>query len=92
VLRRRDSAFGIATGYGLDDGGVGVQVLIGSRIFSFPRPDGFRVRPAPCLKGTGGSFRGFKLPDREADHSPRASAKATKTYTYTSSPPRNFRA
>jgi hypothetical protein len=28
-----DSAVGIATGYGLNDGGVGVRVPIGSRIF-----------------------------------------------------------
>jgi hypothetical protein len=28
---------GIATGYGLDDRGVGVRVPVESRIFSFPR-------------------------------------------------------
>jgi hypothetical protein len=34
------SVVGIATGYGLDDRGVGVQVAVGSRIFSSPRrPD-----------------------------------------------------
>jgi hypothetical protein len=36
----RDSAVGIATGYGLDDWEVGVRVPIGSRIFTSPfRPD-----------------------------------------------------
>jgi hypothetical protein len=36
----RGSAVGIATGYGLDDRGVGVRVPVGSRIFSSPRrPD-----------------------------------------------------
>jgi hypothetical protein len=36
----RDSAVGIATGYGLDDQGVRVRVPVGSRIFSSPsRPD-----------------------------------------------------
>jgi hypothetical protein len=36
----RDSSVGIATGYGLDDRGVGVRVPVGSRIFSSPRrPD-----------------------------------------------------
>jgi hypothetical protein len=36
----RNSVVGIATGYGLDDGGVGVRFLVGSRIFSSPRcPD-----------------------------------------------------
>jgi hypothetical protein len=36
----RDSAVGIATGYGQDNRGVGVRVLVGSRIFSsLRRPD-----------------------------------------------------
>jgi hypothetical protein len=30
-------AVGIATGYGLDDGGVGVRVPVGARFFSSPR-------------------------------------------------------
>jgi hypothetical protein len=33
----RDSSVGIATGYGLEGRGVGVRVLVGSRIFSSPR-------------------------------------------------------
>jgi hypothetical protein len=32
--RSQDSAVGIATGYGLDERGVGVRVPVGSRIFS----------------------------------------------------------
>jgi hypothetical protein len=36
----RNSVFGTATSYGLDERGVGVRVLVGSRIFSSPRrPD-----------------------------------------------------
>jgi hypothetical protein len=36
----RGSSVGLATGYGLDDGGVGVRVPIGSRMFtSTYRPD-----------------------------------------------------
>jgi hypothetical protein len=36
----RNSAVGIATSYGLDDGGVGVQVPVGVRILTSPnRPD-----------------------------------------------------
>jgi hypothetical protein len=31
----RNSAVGIVTGYGLDDQGVGVRVLVGSKIFCF---------------------------------------------------------
>jgi hypothetical protein len=34
--KSRDSAVGIATGYGLDDREVGVRVPVGSRIFSSP--------------------------------------------------------
>jgi hypothetical protein len=49
----RDNVVGIATGYGLDDRGVGVRVLVGSRIFSSPRrPD----RSGVHAMGTGGSF------------------------------------
>jgi hypothetical protein len=33
----RDSAVGIATGYGLDDRGVGVRVPVWSRVFSSSR-------------------------------------------------------
>jgi hypothetical protein len=38
--KSRDSAVGIATGYGLDDLGVGVRIPIRARIFTSPcRPD-----------------------------------------------------
>jgi hypothetical protein len=38
--RSRDSVVGIATSYGLDDRGVGVQVPVGVRILTSPnRPD-----------------------------------------------------
>jgi hypothetical protein len=53
---QRDSAVGIATGYGLDDRGVGVRVPLGSRIFSSPRlPD--RLWDPPNLLSNG--YRGF---------------------------------
>jgi hypothetical protein len=36
----QDSAVGIATGYGLDDQGIGVRVSVGSKMFSSPQcPD-----------------------------------------------------
>jgi hypothetical protein len=35
-MRSRDSIVGIVTDYGLDDQGVGVQVPVGVRIFTFP--------------------------------------------------------
>jgi hypothetical protein len=37
VFSIADGVAGIATGYGLNDRGVGVRVLVGSRIFSSPR-------------------------------------------------------
>jgi hypothetical protein len=57
----RDSAVGIATGYGLDEGGVGVRVPIGSRIFaSSCRPDRLCPPPHPpvCPMSTVGPFPG----------------------------------
>jgi hypothetical protein len=51
----RDSAVGIATGYGLDDREVGVRVLVGSRIFSSPRRPDRRWGP-PNLLSNG--YRG----------------------------------
>jgi hypothetical protein len=39
-FRSQDSVVGIATSYGMDDGGVGVQVPVGVRILTSPnRPD-----------------------------------------------------
>jgi hypothetical protein len=52
------SAVSIATGYGLDDRGAGVQ---GARVFSSPCcPDWFGAHPASYAMGTGGSFPGGK--------------------------------
>jgi hypothetical protein len=52
----RDSSVGIATGYKLGDGGVGVRVPVGSRIFSSPRrPD--RLLGPPSLLSNG--YLGF---------------------------------
>jgi hypothetical protein len=56
----RDSAVGIATGYGLDDREVGVRVPGGSRIFSSARVQtGCGVHPTYPM-GSGGSFPGGK--------------------------------
>jgi hypothetical protein len=55
-----DRSVGIATGYGLDDRGVGVRVPGGSRIFSSPR--------RPDWLWAGVLSRGVKRQGREADH------------------------
>jgi hypothetical protein len=82
LLMSRDSSVGIATGYGLDDGGVGVRVPVGSRIFFSPRrPD--RLWGPPSLLSN--RYRG-----READHSPPLVPEVKKTWIYTSTPPYAF--
>jgi hypothetical protein len=54
----RHSVVGTATGYGLDDRGIGVRVPVGSRIFSSPRrPD--RLWGPPSLLSNG--YRGRKM-------------------------------
>jgi hypothetical protein len=52
----RDRVVSIATGYGLDDRGVGVRVPVGSRIFSSRRPDRFWGPPNHLPNGYRGSF------------------------------------
>jgi hypothetical protein len=55
-MRNRDSVVGIATGYELNDQGVGVRVLVGARIFTSPcRPE--RLWGPPSLLSNG--YRGL---------------------------------
>jgi hypothetical protein len=57
----RDSAVGIATGYGLDDWEFGVRVPVGSRIFTSPcRPDRFCGPPNLLYNGYRDLFPGGK--------------------------------
>jgi hypothetical protein len=85
----RENGVDIATGYGLNDRGVGVRVPVGAKIFSFPcRPDRFCGPPSLLSNGYRGLFpRGVRRTGREADHSPKTSAEMKKTWIYTSTPP-----
>jgi hypothetical protein len=83
-----DIAVGIATGYGLDDLGVGVQVPVEARILISPRrPDRLWGPPNLLSKGYRGSFLGGKRQKHEADHSPPATTKVKKTWVCTSTSP-----
>jgi hypothetical protein len=89
----RDSVVGTATGYGLDDLGVGVQVPVGSRIFSSPRRALALGPTKPSIQWIPGALSpGVKRPRREADHSPPTSAEAKNMWIYTSTPPYTFMA
>jgi hypothetical protein len=91
VLKSRDSVVGIATGYGLDDLGVGVRVPVGSIIFpGRRRPNLLWGPPSLLSNGYRGLSPGVKRPGRESDHSPPTSAEVKKTWVYTSTPPYLF--
>jgi hypothetical protein len=87
----RHSSVCIATGYGLDDRGVGVRVPVESRIFS-PQSSLDRLWGPPNLLSNGYRrlFPSVNHPGREADHSPPASAEVKKIWIYTPIPPYVF--
>jgi hypothetical protein len=61
----RDSAVGIATGYGLYDQGIGVRVPVGARIYISSTP--ILVSTQPPIQSVLGAFSsGVKRPGREA--------------------------
>jgi hypothetical protein len=80
LLRSRGSVVGIATGYELDDWGVGVRVLVRSRTLSSPNRLYRLWGPHNLLSNVyqGALSPGVKLPVYEADHSPPTSAKSRK--------------
>jgi hypothetical protein len=86
----KDNSVGIATGYGLDDRGIGVRVPVGSRIFSSPQrayPRRLWGPPSLLFNGYRGSLPGVKRQGREADHSPPTSVEVKKMWIYTPTPP-----
>jgi hypothetical protein len=87
ILGSRDSVVSIATGYGLDDGRVRVQVPVGSTIFSSPRRLDRLWGPSSLLSNgyLGALSPGVKRPGGEADHSTPTNAEF-----YTSTPPYAF--
>jgi hypothetical protein len=87
IWKIRDSSVGIATGYGLDDRGVGVRVPEGSRIFSMSFRPFLESTKLPIQWVRGALSLGVKRPGREAEHSTPASAEVKKIWIYTSTPP-----
>jgi hypothetical protein len=89
----RDSIVGIGSGYELDDGGVEVRVLAGSRIsFSMSSRPTLGPTQSPTLWVPGTISPGVKRQGREADYSPPTSAEVKKMWIYTSTPPYTFMA
>jgi hypothetical protein len=88
MFRSQDSVVGMATGYGMDDRGVGVQVPVGSRIFSSPHHPSWLWGPLNLLSnGYQDLSPRIKWPGHEADHSPPANAEVKKMWIYTSTSP-----
>jgi hypothetical protein len=89
VIESQGSRVGIVTGYGLDDQGVGVQVLTEAKNFHLPMYSRPALGPTqPPIQWVSGALSpGVKRPGREADHSHPASAEVKKTWVYTSTPP-----
>jgi hypothetical protein len=92
-MGRRDSAFGIATGYGLDDQEVGVRVAMGAKLL-FSTSSTLDLGPTqPPIQWVPGALSpAVRRPGREADHSPAASAEVKKMWIYRSTPPYAFMA
>jgi hypothetical protein len=89
----RGSVVSVATGYGLDDWGVGFRVPVRSRIFSsLNRPDRLWCPPNLSSGYMGAVSPGIKRPGSEADHPPPASAEVKKMWIYTSTVPYTFMA
>jgi hypothetical protein len=76
--------FGIATGYGLDDRGVGVRVPVGSIIFSISSRRALGSTQPPSQWIPGALSPEVKRQGLEPDHSHPTSAEVRKIWFYTS--------
>jgi hypothetical protein len=86
----RDNSVGIATGYGLDDRGVGVRVPVGSRIFSSPRRSDLLWGPPnllSCPMDAVGPAPGVRRPEHEPDHSSPPTTEVKNDGTISRLPP-----
>jgi hypothetical protein len=73
--------------FGQGERGVGVRVLVESRIFTSPcRPDGLWSPSSPHSKGYVGDLPWLKRPGRESDHSPPTNGGQENVVTYIHSP------
>jgi hypothetical protein len=84
----RGSSFGLATGYGVDERGVGIEVLVESYIY-------FYTSSRQALRSTQSLIQwvpGVMRQGREADHSHPTSAEVKKMWIYTSTPSYAFMA
>jgi hypothetical protein len=88
----RDSVVGIATGYRLDDRGVGVRIPVGLRIFFKSFKPTLRFTQLPIQWVPGVLSPGLKRLGREDDHSPPASVEVNKIWIYASTLPYAFMA
>jgi hypothetical protein len=75
----RESAVGVATGYGLDDRRVGFRVPVGSLSLLHVVQTGSGVHPASSPVGSGDSFSSVKRLGRETDHLTATNAEIKST-------------
>jgi hypothetical protein len=75
----RGSSVGKATGYGLDDRGIRIWVLVGLRILSSPYSPDRLCSNQPPIQWVRGLFPRGKRQKREADHSPPTTAEVKKS-------------
>jgi hypothetical protein len=82
----RDSAVGIATGYGMEDRGRSSSPVMVKDSLLHVVQTGSGAQPASYPKSTGGYFPGVKRPGHEADNTSPTSAEVKKMWIYTSTP------